>query len=353
MVARMALRGLVAALISLAIVAHSAGARAADGAEIEALIAKGNDLRRAGTPGPALPYFRRAYELARTPRTTGQLGLAELAAGYPVEAAEHLTAALQSPDDPSIVKYREILEDSLQKARAQIGELTVQGGPAGAEVMVDGRAVGVLPLPAPVKLPARAAEVVVRAPGFAPHRELVPIAGGQHHELIVNLVKTDRPVGPAASTPTSGGPPSAGGGATTPSPLTPDLPPARDDSAATLRTSAWIAGGAAVAVAGTGLVLNLVSNSKSDDFNHDCSNPPGGIKHLQNSTVTDAECRNRYDSWQSYLRWSLVSYVGGAALAVTSGVLFWISRPTPAAGDTHAHVTCAPTPAGLSCQGVF
>jgi hypothetical protein len=38
-----------------------------------------------------------------------------------VEAAEHLGAALQSPDDPSIVKYRKVLMDALTAARAQIG----------------------------------------------------------------------------------------------------------------------------------------------------------------------------------------------------------------------------------------
>src|SRR6476646_8300950 len=103
MVARMMLRGLVAAWVGFAIVSlQSAEVRAADAAEVEALIAKGNELRRAGTPGPALPYFQKAYELARTPRTTGQLGLAELAAGYPVEAEVHLTTALESPNDPSI-----------------------------------------------------------------------------------------------------------------------------------------------------------------------------------------------------------------------------------------------------------
>src|SRR5262249_51456584 len=84
----MVLRRLTVAWIWVAVISQSAVARA-DAADIEALIAKGNELRRAGTPGPALPYFQKAYELARTPRTSAQLGLGELAAGYPVEAAEH------------------------------------------------------------------------------------------------------------------------------------------------------------------------------------------------------------------------------------------------------------------------
>src|SRR5262245_57626462 len=177
----MVLRRFVVVLIWVAILSHSALAQA-DAAEVEALIAKGNELRRAGTPGPALPYFQKAYELARTPRTTAQLGLAELAAGYPVEAADHLAAALGTPNDPSIVKFRQMLTDSLATARSQIGELAIRGSPPGAEIVVDGRVVGVLPPAAPIKLAARSTEVVIRAPGFAPHREVVPIAGSPRHE---------------------------------------------------------------------------------------------------------------------------------------------------------------------------
>src|SRR3954449_10190743 len=114
-------RALVAVWMAVMLVSESAPARA-DAAEVEALIAKGNELRRAGTPGPALPYFQKAYELARTPRTTGQLGLAELAAGYPVESEAHLSAALQSTNDPSIAKYRNALTNALANARSHIGE---------------------------------------------------------------------------------------------------------------------------------------------------------------------------------------------------------------------------------------
>src|SRR5436190_3736606 len=179
----MALRGIVSVCTGAAIICQAAQARA-DAAEVEALISKGNELRRAGTPGPALPYFQKAYELARTPRTTGQLGLAELAAGYPVEAAEHLAIALEAPpNDPSIAKFRQMLVDALAIAKSHIGELTISGSPAGAEVVVNGRVVGALPLASTVKLAASDSEVVVRAPGYGEHRESVRIAVGQRREL--------------------------------------------------------------------------------------------------------------------------------------------------------------------------
>ncbi len=329
MVARMALRGLVMVWLGIAIICQSAQARA-DAAEVEALIAKGNELRRAGTPGPALPYFQKAYELARTPRTTGQLGLAELAAGYPVEAADHLAAALQSPDDPSIVKYKQMLADALKLARSQIGDLAVDGSPPGAEVVVDGHAVGVLPLASPVKLAARNAEVIVRAPGYAPRKEVVSIAGGQRRQLTVTLEKIDRPAEATPAVTPAAAPPAA----PTPAPGPASAPVLLDDHAATagasgsgLRTGAWICGGAAVVAIGTGVGFNLAARSHVNDDDQ--------------------------STFVAYRRWSIVGYVSGAALAVTSGVLFWASRSTAGSAAAHAHLDCTPSLNGLVCQGVF
>jgi hypothetical protein len=349
----MVVRGLVVVLLAVAIGSKSRPARA-DAAEVEALIAKGNELRRAGTPGPALPYFQKAYELARTARTAGQLGLAELAAGYPVDAAEHLAAALQSPDDPSIVKYRKMVSDALATARAQIGELAVEGSPAGAEVVVNGRSIGVLPLSAPIKLAARITEVVVRTPGYEQRKELVAIVGGQRQALTMNLEKIAKPVNTASTitvVPTSPSTPSARPATVVDRHAAPDDGVGRSDSG--MRTAAWIAGGGAVVAAGAGLVLDLASRSSSSDFDSACVNM-NGIHMVPGQALTQGQCEDRYDAWQSDRRWSIVGYLAGTALAVTSGILFWASRPpaSPSAA-VHADVACMPTPGGVTCEGRF
>jgi hypothetical protein len=351
----MALRGIVSVCTGVAIVWHATQARA-DAAEVEALISKGNELRRAGTPGPALPYFQKAYELARTPRTTGQLGLAELAAGYPVEAEAHLATALQSPNDPSIIKYRKMLTDALTIARSQIGELIVDGSPLGAEVSIDGRAIGVLPLSAPIKVAAHSAEVVVQAPGYDQRKELVTIVGGQKHALTVKLEKIEKHAEPPTSTITPVDPPNMPLAApTTSAPALVDQHAGGDSgsngSSSTLRVAAWVVGGAAIVVTGAGLALNLAARSNESDFNGSCVNR-NGIHMVSGQPLTQAECEARSDAWHADRRWSIASYIGGAALAVTSGVLFWTSRPTPAI-EGRAQLTCAPTPTGLSCQGLF
>jgi hypothetical protein len=350
-------RALAAVWIVVAIVSESAPARA-DAAEVEALIAKGNELRRAGTPGPALPYFQKAYELARTPRTTGQLGLAELAAGYPVEAETHLSAALAWSTDPSIVKYRQILADALTMARGQIGELTIQGNPPGADVIINGHSIGTLPLPLPVKLPARNTEVVVRAPGYAEQREIMPIAGGQRHSLTVNLKSTEKTAAPGPtvvvvppSPPVSGAGPAVGPPPASAAPDTPtteiveERPAGEAAPGSRARTAAWIVGGGAVVAAGSGLALHLAARSNATTFNSACETQP--------MPLTPPGCQDTYDAWQFDKRWSVVGYAAGGALAVTSAILFWTSR-APSSGPTgQARFQCAPGPSGIGCRGAF
>ena len=62
---------------------------------------------------------------------------------------------------------------------------------------------------------------------------------------------------------------------------------------------------------------------------------------------------NDSDNWTKYKRWSIVGYVTGGALAVTSAILFWTSRPASRDAATHGHFQCAPGSTGFGCQGVF
>ena len=63
------------------------------------------------------------------------------------------------------------------------------------------------------------------------------------------------------------------------------------------------------------------------------------------------QCDDSYDAFTSQRLWSRVGYISGAALAVTSGVLFWTSR-SPST-EKSAHFTCAPTLNGLSCRSLW
>src|SRR5437763_9941722 len=127
-------------------------AHAGDSAEAEALIRQGVDLRGQKKDERALALFEKAYQVSRSPRTAGQLGLVEMALGYFVDAEKYLGEAVASPDHPWVAKNLPTLKAQLAAATAQIGDLYIAGEPAGAEVIVNGKSVGRLPLSGPVRL---------------------------------------------------------------------------------------------------------------------------------------------------------------------------------------------------------
>ena len=97
--------------------------------------------------------------------------------------------------------------------------------------------------------------------------------------------------------------------------------------------------------AGTGLALHLAARSNDATFNSDCApmaNP-----------LADAGCQDTYDAWQSDKRWSIVGYAAGAALAVTSAILFWTSRPVAAGRQRPRSLPVRARPTGIGCHGVF
>ena len=141
--------------------AGAAAPQTDDSTEVEALIREGVSLRQSGKDERALPVFQKAYHLVRSPRTAGQLGLVQMAMGYWLDAEQHLTEALESPDHPWVAKNRAGLEGALANLRSKIGEITIGGAVPGAAVQVNGRMAGTIPLPAPIRLAKGKVEIRV------------------------------------------------------------------------------------------------------------------------------------------------------------------------------------------------
>jgi hypothetical protein len=136
----------------LLLAASTAFARAIAGEDPEQLIRVGNDLRGRGDDQRAEGYFRRAYELARTPRTAVQLGLVELALDKYVDAERHLSEGLAS-DDSWVRAHGKLIETSRDEARRHLLRVRLMGAPEGTTAALgpgNGRPVpedGVLWLP--------------------------------------------------------------------------------------------------------------------------------------------------------------------------------------------------------------
>ena len=266
------------------------GARAAgESGEAEALIRQGVELRSQGKDERALPLFEKAYQLSRTPRTAGQLGLVEMALGYYVDAERYLGEAVSSPDHPWVAKNLATLKSQLATAKGMIGELAISGEPMGAEVWVNGKQVGRLPLPAPLRLDKGRAEIQIRAAGYVGTSDTVAITGGKREERSFRLVREPvaapavvTPVTPApATSPTTMPKPAetqvaSATPATSPASAPPSATPAAmatttSDQPASdgtnLRPYAWgAAGGAALGLI-LGTVEGLAAIKKKNEFN--------------------------------------------------------------------------------------
>jgi tetratricopeptide (TPR) repeat protein len=98
------------------------GGMAADSAEAEALISQGVELRQQGRDEKALPLFQKAYGLVPSPRTAGQLGFAEMAVGYWLDAKQHLNEALETPDHPWVKKNHDTINQALRGSAPASGK---------------------------------------------------------------------------------------------------------------------------------------------------------------------------------------------------------------------------------------
>ncbi len=312
--------------------------------EAEALMKKGNELRHQGDDEGALPLFRQAFEIFRSPRTTAQLGLVESALGRWVDADEHLTEALRSVKTHEWVRAnRDALEEAARTAKLSVARVEINGDPAGAEVMVNGRVVGTLPLGGPVKVTAGSVDIELRAPGYRSTLRSLTVAGMQYQPVVMRLEKVaDAPGSALAGGERPAGP---GGGA---SAYETDL----SDRAG---MASWRKVVIGAALGGAGLALATGGygiwryNDRVDAFNQrSCLNSPRG-PILASTLAPDGLCNELKDSFESARTLSIVGFSAAGALGLTALVLYLTDgRAGPGRSSAKAgpHLACAPDLAG-------
>jgi hypothetical protein len=181
----------VALAIALAVFGHLNTAAARDNdADPEVLIKRGLDLRRAGRSTDALALFRRAYEAAPSPRTLGQIGLVESSLQLWSDADAHLAAALATPEDAWVQTNRQFLDQAMHRTTEHIGELMIMG-PPGTRVSLGGRAIGALPISAPVRLVEGEVAVTATSDGHKPYAIDISIKGGARAAISIVLDPID------------------------------------------------------------------------------------------------------------------------------------------------------------------
>ncbi|MEY4545953.1 MAG: hypothetical protein RL685_2148 [Pseudomonadota bacterium] len=303
-----------------------------DEARAEELIERGAELRRTDQDVEALALFRRALELTpESSRAQAHLGSTYQALGRWVLANTFLSQALAQTEDPYVGRHRAALEQALEFVRDHLGLLEVSGGPAGAEVLLNGQVVGTLPMPEPAPVPVGAYQMEVALAGHYGVNLPVRISRRALTREMVELL----PLSVAARK--SGSDSGAGAATAGAVGLEPGAGP---------RWLPWTLAGTGAAAAAFSTVALIQRQKHADRWNDDdeCLNVPGATRR---SLCGDERSLG--------LRWQTTAIVsGGAAVALATAAIWTAlaSDDTPAEADVGLQ-RCSVDGVGVSCIGRF
>ncbi|MBL8682131.1 MAG: PEGA domain-containing protein [Myxococcales bacterium] len=363
-------------LLSVAIVAITTAANAQSAParpEVTAQITEGRSLLARGLAQEALARFTATYEATRSPTARAHMGVAEGALGHPVEAEQHLSAALEAPRDAYMLPaWVDRFQENLRVARRSVGLFSVRSNVSGAEVFLNGRLVGTTPFAAPLRVRAETVRMRVVAAGHYPLEREV-IVGGELAVTTETIELNPVPVVPAVvhTQTTSNG--AVGSRISVESPperpvirpvVAPVIAPAqptvvvvnssrdtveqRPGPSASLTGLAVAAGVLSVIGLGVGGVgTGLAAHYSREYIDADCVNRPDVI-----------QCRDAKSTFELGSTMQVAGFVAGGVFgAATIGLAIGAALSVPSAPRrTGAMITCVPTAGsaqGVACGGRF
>jgi hypothetical protein len=303
---------LIVFLLSIASIAAGRRATAA-GEDPEALIREGVELRRQGQDARAVGYFRRAYELAVTPRTAAQLGLVELAVNDYPEAEIHLSEALVAARDPWVTEHHQVLEDGRAKARRHLVRIELAGAPTGTTYSADGGNATALPKDGVLYIAPDASASLhldCRGHSAADVHVAAAAAGGTQRISVDMPALVETTPAPAAVVPIATSPPVA----EQPAATLETAPQPKSDGRRVLRITGIALGAVGVAAGIAGVVFILEGNSEVTDINS-ASNSHGATSYNQ----SDGNFKSLQNLGAGFL-------IGGSAALVAGAGLYLYGR---------------------------
>lgn len=137
--------------------------------------------------------YRRALELQQTYDIASNFGALELDLGKPAAAAELFALALRHYPVAGKPAERAGIEARFEQAKKLVCTLRVKVAGAGAEILIDGRSVGVAPLVADLYVEPGSRTIEARQAGRRDAREILRAAAGTTREVRLTLEPLSEP----------------------------------------------------------------------------------------------------------------------------------------------------------------
>lgn len=159
-----------------------------DAPEVEQLVASAISLRAEGKDREALAVLHQAAQLdPRSLRVKVHLSNVYQALGEWLLADDFLRQALAAPQHPYIQRHRQALAEARSVIDDHLGKLEVVGEPPGAEVRLNGRQIGTLPLSEPVPVTVGSYTLEVRMAGHYTVSRPLSISARDHVRESIRL----------------------------------------------------------------------------------------------------------------------------------------------------------------------
>jgi hypothetical protein len=305
-------------------------AHAEESASLEALIQEGIRLRREGEDEKALEVFRQAERLQPSSvRVLLHLATAAQAAGHWVDADTYIRRVFDYRDDPYYRRYESDISTVEQLIASRVGRFQAVGSPAGAEVRLNGRVVGHLPMAEAHRLEAGNYQLEVVSQGHYALRRNQRVPGGVLTREVIDL-GPERPTADSSML------------------VGEDQKPARWWEE---RWVAWSLAGAGAASALTATVAFIVREQQAAQWNDDgrCVVPGGGTREQQ--------CGSNYGDARLAERIGTTAAVGALLFGGAAIAHFTLIGPSGAGQTRGAEATletrCGAGWLGVSCEGTF
>mgnify|MGYP001402994742 CR=1 FL=1 len=273
----------------------------------------------------------------------GNLGDVEVYLGKYRDAAEHLEYSLRNwPAGQEAAKKR--TAERFAEAKQKVGSLSLKVS-EGAEITINGKAIGKSPLPGPVFIEPGAATIEAKI-GEKSAKKTIAMDVGESRELELTIAGEAAAVGPAVEPPPGGDAPPPGGdpGGTTPA------------AGSSFRTVGMIASGAVAVIGlGVGIGFYMAKQSAKDDadgYKADAIEQYGvGGCPKSSKTGVCADLADANDKAKSSGTISTIGFIG-AGVGAAGYVAFMLLMPRSKSA-TAIHPILNEHTAGLGAFGRF
>lgn len=256
---------------------------------------RGLELYQEGSLDAALVEFERAYEAVPDFRVLYNLAQVQMQRGEYVEAIALFERYIHDGGSSIAAERKVEVEQDLEKLNARVARLWVESNAEGAELYINGKSIGLLPLSQPVLINSGVCDIRVAKAGFEPRLHQVKVAGGEQPRVSLPLTPIAQPTVSAA--------PSA-------------QMSARTRTEAVSYTPFWVSFATAAVLGGASAGLGYWALQRRDDMDDELAKLPAN-RDLVEARSNDVE------------RFSLWADVCGAAAVVAGGTaLYFLISPS-------------------------